>query len=116
MIAMTGWMALLARSAVSKDAELLVLRHEVAVLRRQNPRTKVAALIGQMAQEDPGWGTSGSGANCSASVTRTSVSQLPEPRPQTVAREPGPRCQASTGTAHTKRASTTEQPSGQTGT
>ncbi len=29
-VRMTGWMALLARSAVSKDAELLVLRHEVA--------------------------------------------------------------------------------------
>lgn len=30
-IRLTGWMALLARSAASKDAELLVLRHEVAV-------------------------------------------------------------------------------------
>jgi hypothetical protein len=36
-VRLTGWMALLARSAASKDAELLVLRQEVAVLRRQNP-------------------------------------------------------------------------------
>jgi hypothetical protein len=28
------------------------------------------------------------------------VSQLPEPRPQSVAQEPEPRCQASTGIAH----------------
>jgi hypothetical protein len=36
-VRLTGWMALLARSAASKDAELLVLRQEVVVLRRQNP-------------------------------------------------------------------------------
>ena len=40
-VRLTGWMALLARSAVSKDVELLVLRQEVAVLRRQNPKPKV---------------------------------------------------------------------------
>jgi hypothetical protein len=112
-VRMAGWMALLARSSASKDAELLVLRQEVAVLRRQNPGPKLdwagravlaalvrllpgpltvsrlvtpdmllrwhrrlvrwrwtysrrggrppidarlAALIGQMARENPGWG------------------------------------------------------------
>jgi len=35
-IRLTGWMVLLARSSASKDAELLVLRQEIAVLRRQN--------------------------------------------------------------------------------
>jgi len=33
-----GWMALLARSAASKDAQLVMLRQEAAVLRRQNPQ------------------------------------------------------------------------------
>jgi hypothetical protein len=41
-VRLTGWLALLARSAGSKDAELLVLRQEVAVLRRQNPKPKLA--------------------------------------------------------------------------
>ena len=40
-VRLTGWVALLARSSASEDAELLVLRQEVAVLRRQNPKPKL---------------------------------------------------------------------------
>jgi putative transposase len=35
LLRVLGWMALLARSEASKDAEILVLRHQIVVLRRQ---------------------------------------------------------------------------------
>jgi hypothetical protein len=40
-VQLCGWLVLLGRSAASKDAELLVLRQEVAVLRRAHPRPRL---------------------------------------------------------------------------
>lgn len=40
LVTVLSWLALLARTSASKDAEILVLRHEVAVLRRANPKPK----------------------------------------------------------------------------
>jgi hypothetical protein len=40
-IRICGWLVLLGRSSASKNAELLVPRHEVAVLRRTRPRPRL---------------------------------------------------------------------------
>jgi len=53
-----AWLALLARSGASKDVEILVLRHEIAVLRRQVASPKpgsadrgVLAALGRLLPE-----------------------------------------------------------------
>ena len=40
-VRLCGWLVLPGRSSASKDTELLVLRHEVAVLRRAHPRPRM---------------------------------------------------------------------------
>lgn len=42
LVTVLSWLALLARSSSSKDVEILALRHEVAVLRRLNPRPRMS--------------------------------------------------------------------------
>ena len=44
LVRVLSWLALLARSDAAKDVEILTLRHEVAVLRRTNPRPTLTWL------------------------------------------------------------------------
>src|SRR5829696_4933358 len=52
-----SWLTLLPRAPSSKDIELLVLRHEVAVLRRTNPKPRLdwadRALLAALIQRMP---------------------------------------------------------------
>jgi len=41
LVQLLSWLGLFARSSASKDVEILLLRHEVAVLRRANPRPRL---------------------------------------------------------------------------
>ncbi|MDD1061710.1 helix-turn-helix domain-containing protein [Streptomyces cocklensis] len=63
-----AWLVLLSRSSAAKDAEILILRHEVAVLRREKKWTQppsaghppvpveLRELIIRLGTENPRWG------------------------------------------------------------
>jgi putative transposase len=42
LVTVVSWLRLLARSSACKDAEILALRHEAAVLRQVNPKPKLS--------------------------------------------------------------------------
>jgi transposase InsO family protein len=54
LAALLSWLALSARSSASKNAEVLILRHEVAVLRRGNPSRGSTGRIGPCSPRWPG--------------------------------------------------------------
>ena len=78
---MLGWIALLARSQASKDAEILVLRHQLLVLRRQagTPKPSLAdrAIIAGWQKDNPSakLGSFGPPAYGAAQVAMAAISK-----------------------------------------
>lgn len=64
VLRMFGWIALIARSDRAKDAEILMLRHQVAVLQRQVKALRLSLPTGQSWPHWPGCCPMASSASC----------------------------------------------------
>jgi hypothetical protein len=65
-----SWLTLLGRAPSSKDIELLVLRHEVAVLRRTNPEARLDWPTAPWSPHSPNLGVAGHAAQTSSTAGR----------------------------------------------
>jgi putative transposase len=59
LVRLVGWLVLLARRTATKDIELLVLRHVVAVVRRTHPKPRLdwpdRAILSALIRAPPAW-------------------------------------------------------------
>ncbi len=76
-----GWLSLLARSSAAKDIELLMLRHEVAVLRRRVASRRSTGPTGRCWLGWRGCCPGGPGAGCSCSRPTAALASRPRPAP-----------------------------------
>jgi hypothetical protein len=65
-----GWLVLLARSSATNNMELLVLRHEVTVLRRQVADPGWTGLTARPGRTGPGCCPARAGTGCSSGLRR----------------------------------------------